>query len=103
MDLADIMLIIQWRASCDLCTLWQRFGRAARDLKLQGKALFLVEPRYFDEYKEKLAKAAEKRKRKRIEKAANQVQGPAAKRTRAQGGSATTTLIPEDEDPGSDD
>lgn len=83
--------------------MWQRFGRAVRDLKLQGKALFLVEPRYFDEYKEKQAKAAEERKRKRIEKDANQARGPTAKRTRAEGGSSAATHIAEDGNSDSDD
>jgi hypothetical protein len=58
MDLPDIELIIQWRASCDLCTLWQRFGHAVRDLKLQGRALFLVELKYFDATKKAKVDAA---------------------------------------------
>ena len=57
-DLPDIELIIQWRASCGLCTLWQQFGRAVCDLKLQGRALFLVEPKYFDTTKKVKANAA---------------------------------------------
>ncbi|KAF7967710.1 hypothetical protein HWV62_33295 [Athelia sp. TMB] len=68
-DLPDIELVIQWRASCDLCTLWQRFGRAARMQSMTGTALFLVESKYFDEAKAKKVKAAEKRKRKAAEKA----------------------------------
>lgn len=64
MDLPDIELIVQWKATCDLCTLWQRFGRAVRNQKLQGRALFFVETKYFDETKKKAALAAEKRKRK---------------------------------------
>ena len=64
-DLPNITLVIQWRASCDLCTLWQRFGRAARDFALNAIALFLVEPMYFDETRDE--KAA--RKAKREEKA----------------------------------
>jgi ATP-dependent DNA helicase RecQ len=47
--------VIQWRATCDLCTLWQRFGRAARDFEIEAIALFLVEPMYFDETKEEKA------------------------------------------------
>ncbi|KIM36196.1 hypothetical protein M413DRAFT_78603, partial [Hebeloma cylindrosporum] len=54
-DLPDINLVIQWRATCDLCTLWQRFGRAARDFEIEAIALFLVEPMYFDETKEEKA------------------------------------------------
>ncbi|KAJ7683797.1 P-loop containing nucleoside triphosphate hydrolase protein [Mycena rosella] len=26
-DLPNITVVIQWRATCDMCTLWQRFGR----------------------------------------------------------------------------
>ncbi|KAJ3473861.1 hypothetical protein NLI96_g12785 [Meripilus lineatus] len=29
-DLADIEIIVQWKLTCNLDTLWQRFGRAAR-------------------------------------------------------------------------
>lgn len=47
--------MIQWRATCDLCTLWQRFGRAARDFGIEAIALFLVEPMYFDETREEKA------------------------------------------------
>ncbi|KAJ7471217.1 hypothetical protein B0H11DRAFT_2040911 [Mycena galericulata] len=32
LDLPDVLLIIQWRSTCDMCTLWQRIGRAARAL-----------------------------------------------------------------------
>ncbi|KIM75556.1 hypothetical protein PILCRDRAFT_13474 [Piloderma croceum F 1598] len=67
MDLPDIKLIIQWRASCDLCTLWQHFGRAVCDLKLQGQALFLVESKYFDAAKKAKAAAAAELKRKAVE------------------------------------
>jgi superfamily II DNA helicase RecQ len=63
-DLPDIELVIQWRATCDLCTLWQRFGRAARDLKLTAKALFLVEPKHFDEVRAGKATRQEEKKRK---------------------------------------
>ncbi|KIM71289.1 hypothetical protein PILCRDRAFT_82953 [Piloderma croceum F 1598] len=51
-DLPDIELIIQWKATCDLCTLWQRFGRCARKLSLMGRALFLVESKFFDAKRE---------------------------------------------------
>ncbi|KAI9064977.1 P-loop containing nucleoside triphosphate hydrolase protein [Trametes sanguinea] len=30
-DIPDIELIVQWRPTCDLNALWQRFGRGARD------------------------------------------------------------------------
>jgi len=70
MDLPDITLIIQWKATCDSCTLWQRFRRAIGDLKLEGKALFLVEPKYFNATKKAQADAAEEWKWKTAEWAA---------------------------------
>jgi superfamily II DNA/RNA helicase len=65
-----------------MCTLWQRFGRTARALELEGKALFFVEPKHFDEVKVRRAARQEEKKRK-----AAGVSGqkqPAAKRTRLQ-------------------
>jgi hypothetical protein len=66
-DLPDIELIIQWRATCDMCTLWQRFSCAARDLKLTAKALFLVEPKHFDEVRAAKAACQEEKKHKAAE------------------------------------
>ncbi|KAF9008450.1 hypothetical protein BDQ17DRAFT_1422483 [Cyathus striatus] len=43
MDLPDIKLVIQWKASCGLCALWQRFGWAAQGQGQEGMALLLVE------------------------------------------------------------
>ena len=86
-DLPDIQLIIQWRASCDLCTLWQRFGRAVRDLKLQGRALFLVEPKYFDAAKR--AKADAELKRKAAEREAGKA--PPRKRSRTSKGACDSS------------
>ncbi|KAJ3476844.1 hypothetical protein NLI96_g10880 [Meripilus lineatus] len=63
-DLADIEIIVQWRATCDLNALWQRFGRAARAFGSHGLAIFLVESKHFDETKRRAsenAKAAENR------------------------------------------
>lgn len=68
----DIELIIQWRATCDMCTLWQRFGRAARALHREGKALFLVEPKHFDDVKAKKAERAAEKKRKAAAKASGE-------------------------------
>ena len=52
-DLKDIELVIQWKVTCDLCILWQRFGRAARDKSLQSTALLLVESKDCDRVEEK--------------------------------------------------
>ncbi|KAF8150233.1 P-loop containing nucleoside triphosphate hydrolase protein [Crassisporium funariophilum] len=79
-DLPNITLIIQWRASCDLCTLWQRFGRAARDFALTAIALFLVEPMYFDETKDEKAARKAKREEKAKQKAREKVQAGESER-----------------------
>ncbi|EPT02385.1 hypothetical protein FOMPIDRAFT_1096277, partial [Fomitopsis schrenkii] len=47
-NVKNIRVVVQWRLSSDLNTLWQRFGRAARDPLLWGLAILLVEARYFD-------------------------------------------------------
>ncbi|KAJ7308703.1 hypothetical protein DFH08DRAFT_630396, partial [Mycena albidolilacea] len=47
-NLLNITLAIQWRATCDMCTLWQHFGHSAQDPRCEAIALFLVEPMYFD-------------------------------------------------------
>ncbi|KZP14844.1 P-loop containing nucleoside triphosphate hydrolase protein [Athelia psychrophila] len=102
-DLPDIELGIQWRASCDLCTLWQRFGRAARKQTMTGTALFLVESKYFDDAKAKKATAAENRKRKAAEKALGL---PPTKRTRLENGAQSTaqdTMAPEGDNRDDDD
>lgn len=54
----------------DLDTLWQRFGRAARGPGTEAIAVLIVEPKYFDEEKEKAAKRADKRKDDEAKKAA---------------------------------
>ncbi|KAF8185802.1 P-loop containing nucleoside triphosphate hydrolase protein [Mycena galopus ATCC 62051] len=48
LDLPDVLLVIQWKSTCDMCTLWQRLARAARALNLVAIGLFLVEPKCFD-------------------------------------------------------
>lgn len=63
----DIELVIQWRLKCDMCTLWQRLGRAARDRLLQGTAIVFVDKTHFDSEREKSARrkvSAEARARK---------------------------------------
>ncbi|EKM75475.1 hypothetical protein AGABI1DRAFT_21298, partial [Agaricus bisporus var. burnettii JB137-S8] len=43
MDIGDVEIIVQYKATCDFCTLWQRFGRAARAPGIQGVGILLVE------------------------------------------------------------
>lgn len=62
LDIPDIQLVIQWRATCKLPMLWQHFDRAVRNKTLTGTALLLAEKEYFDD--ERAAKAVRKAQRK---------------------------------------
>jgi superfamily II DNA/RNA helicase len=64
MDLPDIKVVVQWKATCDLLSLWQRFGRAARGEYRTGTAILLVEKKDTDENRALKAEKAEKRKEK---------------------------------------
>jgi ATP-dependent DNA helicase RecQ len=64
MDIPDIILVIQWRATCKLSTVWQRFGHAIRDCALQGLALLFAEKEYFDDVREEKWKRQQNKKRK---------------------------------------
>ncbi|EJF62758.1 P-loop containing nucleoside triphosphate hydrolase protein [Dichomitus squalens LYAD-421 SS1] len=63
-DISDIELVVQWRTTsrctCDLDSLWQRFGRAARDPSRTALAVLFVDPKHFDEEKIEAAKRAAK-------------------------------------------
>ncbi|KAG2131986.1 uncharacterized protein EDB93DRAFT_1094132, partial [Suillus bovinus] len=52
MDVPDIEIIIQWRATCHLATLWQRLGCAARNKQLMGTGLLFTEKEHFDDKRE---------------------------------------------------
>lgn len=70
------MLVVQWRANrVDFCTLTQRFGRAARDINLQGIGLLLYEPSFDEDVDDN-----DGRKRKRKRKARQQGQGQSKRR-----------------------
>ncbi|KIJ18400.1 hypothetical protein PAXINDRAFT_61783, partial [Paxillus involutus ATCC 200175] len=64
MDIPDIILVIQWKATCKLSTLWQRWRQAARDQQLQGTAILLAEKEHFDDTREEKRHRQEARKRK---------------------------------------
>ncbi|KAF8168693.1 P-loop containing nucleoside triphosphate hydrolase protein [Pholiota molesta] len=64
MDIANIETVVQWKATCDLCTLWQRFGRCARGAGLRGTAILLVEKKDTAEERQTKALHAAKRKEK---------------------------------------
>ncbi|KAG1888914.1 uncharacterized protein F5891DRAFT_966066 [Suillus fuscotomentosus] len=63
MDVPDVALVVQWRASCKLSALWQRFGRAARDRLLEGTALLFAEKEYFDDVRDDKRKRQERKKK----------------------------------------
>ncbi|KIM36265.1 hypothetical protein M413DRAFT_427700 [Hebeloma cylindrosporum] len=69
LDISDIRMDVQWRATCSMSTLWQRFGRGGRDQSLEAVAIFLVEKEHFDETKER---KAEKKSKKAAAKKRNQ-------------------------------
>ncbi|KAK7682120.1 hypothetical protein QCA50_014706 [Cerrena zonata] len=80
LDLSDIELVAQWKATCSLCSLWQRFGRAARNLERIGQVVFFVEKKYLDEEREKSAIRADKKKQAAAKRKATQQIGPSSKR-----------------------
>lgn len=86
---------MQYGAPKELSTWWQRAGRAGRDHSINAVAILLVEPRYFDDEKEKSAqKAAEKTAGKRA--ADGQLQPASSKRSRTGVTSRSVVEIPSD-------
>lgn len=76
MDLPYVRLAVQWRATCDMCDLWQRFGRVARTTGTEGTGILFHEKSHLDESRERKMTNAQNKKRK-ADKDAPQ---PAAKR-----------------------
>lgn len=64
MDLPDIKIVVQWKATCDLLSLWQRFGRAARGQDQTGTAILLVEKKDTNKNRAQKAEKAGKKKEK---------------------------------------
>ena len=91
MDISDIKLVIQWHATCKLTTLWQQFGRAARNKDLEGTAILFAEKDHFDE--ERAAKQMRKEQRKR--KATKSVTSPRPAKWSNTHRSTTATITPE--------
>ena len=58
-DVQGVKFIVQYKATCDLCTLWQRFGRAARGADEEAIAVLLVEKK--DTEEERSAKATKRK------------------------------------------
>ncbi|KAJ3495027.1 hypothetical protein NLJ89_g10694 [Agrocybe chaxingu] len=82
-DISDIKVVVQWRATCSMSTLWQRLGRAGRDRSSDAYGIFLVEKEHFDEEKakktaRKLRRATKKRRRTGQPSPRKQAKTPAA-------------------------
>ncbi|KAF8270416.1 hypothetical protein EI94DRAFT_1539336, partial [Lactarius quietus] len=48
LDLCDIELVVQWKYTDSLCTLWQRLGRVAQDPSKEATGVYIIEPSYMD-------------------------------------------------------
>ncbi|KAF8224355.1 hypothetical protein L208DRAFT_995585, partial [Tricholoma matsutake] len=53
LDLPDIELVIQWQYVPSLCTLSQHLGHGGRKPGTEASGIYLVEPKYFDNHKNK--------------------------------------------------
>lgn len=62
MDLPNVETVVQWRATCDMCDLWQRFGRVACATGREGTGILFHEKSHLDESRENKRVAAVKRK-----------------------------------------
>ncbi|KAF7329596.1 p-loop containing nucleoside triphosphate hydrolase protein [Mycena kentingensis (nom. inval.)] len=88
LDLPDVKIIVQYRspAGGDLCTLWQRFGRGARDPSIEAIAILLVDLSTLDTERLAILARTEERARKRKSPASGTVTAtPAKRRKRADG------------------
>jgi hypothetical protein len=72
MDVPNITLVIQWRVTCKLLTVWQCFGCAIRDHALQGTALLFAKKEHFDDVREEKHKHQQNKKRKAADAPQNQ-------------------------------
>jgi superfamily II DNA/RNA helicase len=64
MDLPNIQVVVQWKATCDMCTLWQRFGRGGRGDGQSATAILLVEKKDTEEDRQAKGERARVRKEK---------------------------------------
>lgn len=61
MDLPDVKVVVQYRATCGLCMLWQRFGRGARGDDVEATGVLLVEKKDTEGARKKKIERATKR------------------------------------------
>ena len=72
MDVPDIQIIMQYRAMCNLNTLWQWFGQAAHGVKWGTTAILLVEKKNVEEECLLKVERAVKKKEKKKEGIGNE-------------------------------
>ncbi|KAF9027205.1 hypothetical protein BDZ89DRAFT_1160884 [Hymenopellis radicata] len=85
MDLPDIKIVVQWRTPRDMCILWQRFGRAGRDLQSPSFAILMADKADFDAARKRKADAAQKAAESRKRKADSDTNDRPSKRRRPLG------------------
>jgi superfamily II DNA/RNA helicase len=93
LDLHNIKLVVQWRYTLSLCTLWQRLGWAAWDPSTEVTGIYMVEPQYMDQKHNEAEKRAAGRTGKSKQKRARGV-------PEANNGPAQKHIHPLDEDAG---
>ncbi|KAI9452135.1 P-loop containing nucleoside triphosphate hydrolase protein [Lactarius psammicola] len=81
LDIRNIEIVIQWRYTSSLCTLWQRLGRAARDPSNEASGIYFVEPQYMDHHR-KAAVRIEKAQQKRLQGATESEHASTRKKAR---------------------
>ncbi|KAF4566198.1 hypothetical protein EYR36_011613 [Pleurotus pulmonarius] len=93
MDISDLEVIVQWRASCSFTTWWQRGGRGARNPSLNATFVFLVEKEYFDHGEPN--QAGDKRNSNTLSSEPSQDPESPAKRHRTGSVNSSTAINPE--------
>lgn len=95
-DVSSIDIIIQWKATCNMDTLLQRFGRGARDPQRFAWAILFAEPSHFDDERQRIEEARLQRIDQQKRKATAQLTGIANKRraTSSKGNKENTAPAP---------
>lgn len=92
MDLPYVHAAVQWRATCDMCDLWQRFGRVARETGNEGTGILFYEKAHLDDSRDRKKTNAEAKKRKAIEDGNRPAKRPATDPKLAASSSSTQAV-----------
>ncbi|KAH9009872.1 P-loop containing nucleoside triphosphate hydrolase protein [Lactarius hengduanensis] len=82
LDIRDVEIVVQWRYTPSLCTLWQRLGRAARNPSAEASGIYVVEPQYMDRQREKAEQRAAAKTAKAQQKQPQRATEPESPSTR---------------------